>query len=94
MNESITKEQARERLESARYMGAAVDQTIDILFPPPFVPKEGEVIAVKSEWSSGWLFRKFIEIVDSRYSCTSDGEGNSVIEWDIARPQTDKERRV
>ena len=90
---SITREQAEERLKSSN-VKALRAEVLDMLFPAPsphpFIPKEGEVIAVRDKSCLNWEFDTFVKM-----GCGSDfifccGSCN----WKLARPLTDKERRV
>ena len=89
---SITREQAEERLKSSN-MKALRAEVLDMLFPapnpPPFRPTEGEVIAVRNG-----LYRKFIKMVDDGYYCEISGSCGRGHVWSTARPLTDKERRL
>lgn len=83
---TITKEQARERMEAKGYN---LEHILNILFPP-FKPKEGEVIAVRN--TSRWVYREFIRKASSGYVCVSEVSPSSPHTFGEARPLTDKEK--
>ena len=86
---TITKEQARERWKGHTLLNS-YDQVrvVDILFPP-FIPKEGEVIAVRNG-GGYWEYREFVEMSGNIFTCRTPVD--SKYGWDQARPLTDKEK--
>ena len=94
---SITREQAEERLSKSDIVfGTSIKYCLDILFPPPFIPKAGEVIAVSDEPGDDireWHYREFVEMKGDRYMCRSTMSGGNTW-WLHTRPLTDKERRI
>ena len=97
MNDSITREQAEERLKSSN-VKALRAEVLDMLFPapspPPFIPKEGEVIAVWNSDAYAYRLHTFVKMAGDKYSCETDGVPGDTTNWAQARPLTDKERRI
>ena len=96
MNDRITREQAEERLKSSN-VKALRAEVLDMLFPAPsphpFIPKEGEVIAVRWDKGSSEYFQTFVTMLNNSYMGKPNGDGELVV-WRAARPLTDKERRI
>ncbi len=93
MTESITREEAEGRLIDAHYSDPTLCWTLDALFPPKPTFKKGEVIAVRGHMTAGWCYRKFKKITEGgRYRCELDSDPNEMLDWKLARPQTDEEK--
>ena len=94
MSETVTKERLVSVLQSCHPNNYANDEhwrksLIDDLFPPPFQPKQGQVIAVWSDTFEWVNYQKFSSMDSGKYRCLS-GE-NSYANWQYARPLTQEE---
>jgi len=91
MSESITKEEAEKllKINNDSNKGYCSTSVLDILFPP-FEPKEGEVIAVRTT-GGFWSFRTFVEKRKDVFVCFMD-DRLTLSHWPVARPLTDKEK--
>ena len=98
MDNSVTKEQVEEAFDSVGSLMSISDNIrlwrrirehlIEMLFPPPFKPKRGQVIAVKRTEGGEWYKRDFIRQTESCYEC-ENGSGlndNTTVLWPFARP--------
>lgn len=93
-SESITREVAEERLDNTYVSGpASPEYILNKLFPPNFIPKKGEVIAVWEGNDKGRLrHRVFIAMEERGYECINEVNPSTSEYWDFARPHTPKEK--
>jgi hypothetical protein len=56
-------------------------------FPPPFAPKEGEVIWVRDGEDERWVLRIFNRLFNGKYNCEADNLRKG-FNWSQAKPQT------
>ena len=95
---SITRKLAEEKLIGYGLHPKYINRLLNVLFPPSFVPKEGEVIAVRNNTSGYYRYREFYKMESGRYMCFNENKARIVDTgekcncWIDARPQTDKEK--
>lgn len=92
MKDSITREELAEYLVRKSFSVVFSQKIMNGLFPPKFVPKPGEVVAVwdDDDPSSHVFYKKFIVMTVGGYYTAGDSDED----WDNCRALTDKERGV
>jgi hypothetical protein len=90
MNEkekTITKHELSAVLLAIDIKVSAMKDVMDAAFPPPFTPKEGEIIWVRDGEAESWVLRIFISDVSGYYCCEADNK-LKWFDWRQAKPQT------
>ena len=95
MDNSVTKEQVEEALKTIPAKFYTIDgfekELLERLFPPPFKPKRGQVIAVRNHSTDPWMKRDFIKIDEEESFLCRDGSLNEKLAWKYARALTTTE---
>jgi hypothetical protein len=84
---TIKKDDLKAVLEEIGHTIPRVNEIMNAAFPPPFTPKEGEIIWVRDGEAESWVLRIFISEVSGYYCCEADNK-LKWFDWRQAKPQT------
>jgi hypothetical protein len=85
---TINQEQLKDALFSTNGVTASIfADVLKTAFPPPFAPKEGEVIWVRDGEDERWVLRIFNRLFNGKYNCEADNLRKG-FNWSQAKTQT------